>query len=140
MKEKRTGDYVGAFVANVVGLVFVNTVLLWSQYTHGVIQNTWADILWAADLSLVVQIVGNLILCFYRPAWFAALSRAIFAAVGLLSVIVFYLVFPLDFSTVGVEWLNTFLKVLLIVGMAGGLIGFVVELVRMIRATTPTHA
>ncbi len=136
MKEKQTGDYVGAFIGNIVALVFVNTVLLWRQYTHGVVLESWADILWAANLSIVLQIAGNLVLSFYRPAWFSALLRTLFAAAGFLSVIVFYIVFPLDFSVIVGDWLNTLLKVLLIVGMGGAFIGMVVELVRLIRAST----
>ena len=140
MRERKTGDYVGAFFAGVVGLVFVNTVLLWQQYTHGVILDTWADILWAADLSLVVSIAGNLLLCFYRPARLAALVRVLIAATGLLSIVVFYRVFPLDFSTVVGIWLNTLVKALLIVGMAGGAIGLIVELVRLASAGSAAHA
>jgi hypothetical protein len=133
MKEKSTGDYVGAVVCNVIFLVFMNTVLLWRQYTQGVILESWADILWAANVSLGVQIIGNFLLCFFRPAWFSALMRAGFAAAGLLSVIVFFIVFPLDFSRLVGAWLNTLLKVLLMVGMAGTVAGFLVELVRFIR-------
>ncbi len=140
MREKKTGDYVGAVVGNLVALLFVNTVLLWRQYTQGVILESWADILWAANLSLLVQIVGNLVLCLYRPAWFSAFLRTVFAATGLLSVIVFYLVLPLDFSVLVGEWLNTLLRVVLLVGMVGAVIGLVVELVRLIRTAVVAQA
>jgi hypothetical protein len=133
MKEKTTGDYVGALVGNIIAIIFVNTVLFWRQYTQGVILESWADILWAANLSLGAQIVGNFLLCFFRPSWFAALMRAIFAAAGLVSIIVFFIVFPLDFSRLVGTWLNTLLKVLLMIGMAGTVIGFIVEIVRFIR-------
>ena len=133
MREKTTGDYVGAIVGNIVALVLVNTVLLWRQYTRGVVLATWADILWAANLSLGIQIIGNFLLCFFRPSWFSALMRAVFAAAGLVSIIVFFIVFPLDFSHLAGTWLNTLLKVLLMLGMAGAVIGFLVELVRFIR-------
>jgi hypothetical protein len=132
MKEKKTRDYVGAVIGNIIILTFMNTVPLWQKYTHGVILPSWADILWAANLSLGVQVIGNFLLCFYRPSWFSDLLRAAFSAAGLLSIIVFFIVFPLDFSLVG-SWLNTLLKVLLMLGMAGALIGFVVELVRFLR-------
>ena len=140
MRERRTGEYVGAFLGGVVGLVFVNTVLLWQQYTRGVILDTWANILWAADLSLVVSIAGNLLLCFYRPARLSALFRVLFAATGLLSVAVFYAVFPLDFSVVVGTWLNTLVRAALIVGIAGGAIGLVVELVRLASVGSAARA
>jgi len=50
----------------------MNTLLLWRQHTQGVILERWADILWAADISLGAQIVGNLLLCFCRPLLFTA--------------------------------------------------------------------
>jgi len=133
MREKKTGDYVGAIVGNIIVLVFMNTVLLWRQYTQGVVLASWADILWAVNVSLGAQIVGNFLLCFYRPSWFSALMRAAFAATGLMSAIVFFIVFPLDFSRLVGAWLNTTLKVLLMMGMAGAIIGFLVEMVRFIR-------
>jgi hypothetical protein len=130
MREKKAVDYVGALVGTIVGIVFVNTVLLWRQYTQGVILPTWVDTLWAANISLLVQAVGNLLLVFYRPPRFAALVQAAFAAAGLLSLIVFFIVFPLDFSGLVGQWLNTLLKALLAVGMAVTLATGVAQLVR----------
>jgi len=140
MKEKSAGDYVGAIVGNIIGIVFVNTVLLWRQYTQGVILASWADILWAANLSLGVQIVGNFLLFFYRPSWFSALLRAVFAAAGLVSIIVFFVVFPLDFSRLVGAWLNALLKVLLMIGMAGTGVGFLVEIIRFVRGAARAAA
>ena len=56
VKEKRTGELVGSIVGNVIAIVIVNSVLLWRQYTHGVVLESWVDILWAANLSFLVQI------------------------------------------------------------------------------------
>jgi hypothetical protein len=132
MKEQTTGHYVGAILGNLIGIAIINTVLLWRQHTQGVILSSWIDILWAANLSLVVQMLGNLLLAFYRPPRFAALMRALFAAASLVSLIVFFLVFPLDFSRLVGAWLNTLLKVLIVVGMAVTLITGTVQLVRFI--------
>jgi hypothetical protein len=134
MKEKKTGELVGAIFGNIVALVFVNTVLLWRQWTHGVILPTWADILWAANISLVVQIVGNVFLAAWRPRWFWELIQAVFAAAGLLSVIVFFIVFPIDFSLLVGDWLNTLLKVLVIVGIGGTSLALIIHLIRFIAA------
>lgn len=136
MREKKTGDYAGAIVGNLILLVFMNTLLLWRQHTQGVVLESWADILWAADISLGAQIIGNLLLCFYRPRLLTTFVRCVFAAAGLLSIIVFFIVFPLDFSHLVGPWLNTLLKVLLIIGIGGTLIGLVVELVQLIRAAS----
>ncbi len=137
MKEQTTGHFVGAILGNVFGILLFNSVLLWRTYTRGVILDTWIDILWATNLSLGIQMLGNLLLAFYRPPRFYALMRALFAAASLLSVIVFYIVFPLDFSGIVGAWLNTLLKVLLFVSMAVAMITAIVHLVRFIAG--PGH-
>ena len=118
-------------IANAIGIVLFNTVPLWRQYTQGVVLEDFVRILWAANLSFLVQIAGNLSLMFYRPPRFAALVQILATAAGLLSLIVFYLVFPLDFSQVGVAWLNSALRIVLIVGMVGAVIGLIVQTVKL---------
>lgn len=133
MKEKKTSDLVTSAVFNVIFLVFVNTIPLWQQSTRGVILDTWSSVLWAMNISIGSQIAGNLFLLFYRPRWLSELLGAVFAATGFLSVVVFFIVFPLDFSKVVGPWLNTLVKILCMLGMAGSLIGFIVQLVRFLR-------
>jgi len=133
MKEKKTSDLVASVVFNVIFLVFVNTIPLWQQSTRGVILETWSSVLWAMNLSIGTQIAGNLFLLFYRPRWLSELLGAVNAATGLLSIIVFFIVFPLDFSKVVGPWLNTLVKILCMLGMAGSLIGFIVQIVRFLR-------
>ncbi len=140
MKEKKTIDFVAAIIGAIIGLVFVNTVPLWSHLTHGVILDGWTNILWAANLSMAVQIIGNLVLVIYRPARLYSLMQAIFAAVGLVSLIVFFNVFPLDFSQIVGSWLNLFFKFILLLAMIGTLIGTIVNLVRTIIGTQYTPA
>ncbi len=140
MKEKKIIDFVGAIIGAIIGLVFVNTVPLWSHLTHGVILESWVNILWAANLSMAIQIIGNLVLAIYRPARLYSFMQAIFVAVGLVSLIVFFNVFPLDFSQIVGSWLNLFFKVILLLAMIGTLIGMIVNLVRTIIGTQYTTA
>lgn len=134
VKEHRTGEYVGSAFGNVVALFLVNMVLLWRPWMHGAVLESWVDILWAADLSIALQIVGNLVLAFYRPAWLNALMRVVFSAAGLLSLIVFWVVFPLDFSALVGEWLNLVIRVALAIGMAATAVVGIVQLVRFATA------
>jgi hypothetical protein len=138
MKEKKTMEFVGAIFGDVIGLAIVNTVPLWLHLTNGVVKESWVNILWAANLSFAVQIAGNLILAVYRPARLYAFIQAIFAAVGLVSVIVFYTVFPLDFSLIVGNWLNLLTKAVLIIAMVGTSISIVVNLVRTLLGTQYT--
>ncbi len=132
MKEKKTHELVGSLIGNLVGLALVNSVLLWRSLTQGVVLATWVDILWAANLSLIVQVAGRAILAFYRPARFYSFMEMAIAGLGLLGVIVFYIVFPLDFGAIHMAGINTAVKIALWVGMAGGAIGTIVWLVRFV--------
>jgi hypothetical protein len=131
-REKSAGDHAGAVIGNIIALVAINLYPLWRPLTAGVVTEGWTRILWAADLSLLAQIGGNLILLFWRPRWLRYLFELVFSAAGLLSVAVFFAVFPLDFSRVVGDWLNTLTRVILILGMLGTAIGVVVNLVRLL--------
>ncbi len=72
MKQKKTVELTASSIANAIGIVLFNTVPLWRQYTQGVVLEDFIRILWAANLSFLVQIAGSLSLVFHRPARFAA--------------------------------------------------------------------
>jgi hypothetical protein len=133
-KEKTRGDYVGAVIGNLIVLVLANIYPLWRPLTHGVVTEAWVRILWAVDLSLLIQIGGNLILLFASPRALRRFMDLSFAATGLLSVAVFYAVFPLDFSRVVGDWLNLLVRIFLVLAMVGASIGVVVGIFRFFSA------
>jgi hypothetical protein len=100
-----------------------------------VILESWVNILWAANLSMIAQIIGNFVLAIYRPARLYSFIQAIMTIAGLISVIVFFNVFPLDFSQMVGSWMNLFLKAVLILAMFGTVIGIIVYLVRAVIGT-----
>ena len=130
MKEKKTGELTASTVANVIGLILFNTVPLWRQYTRGVVLQDFVQILWAANVSFLVQLSGNLSMMFFRPPRFAAVVQILGTAAGLLSIIVFFTVFPLDFSAVGVGWMNAVMKIAMIAGMGGAALGLIVQVIQ----------
>jgi energy-coupling factor transporter ATP-binding protein EcfA2 len=140
MKAKKTLEFIGAIIGAIIGIVIVNTVPLWSHLTHGVILDSWVNILWAANLSMFAQIVGNSMLAVYQPARLYSFVQGIMAAAGLVSVIVFFNVFPLDFSQVIGSWLNVLTKAALILAMFGTSIGIIVYMVRAVIGTQFTPA
>jgi len=135
MKEKKTMEFMGAILGAIIGLAIMNTVPLWLHLTNGVLLESWVNILWAVNLSFAVQIAGNFTLAIYRPARLYTFMQAIFVATGLIGVIVFYTVFPLDFSVIVGNWLNQLIKVILIIAMVGASIGIIVNLVRTVLGT-----
>ena len=48
-----------------------------------------------------------------------------------MSLIVFFVVFPLDFSQVGVAWVSSALKVVLIVSMGGTGLALIVQIIQL---------
>jgi hypothetical protein len=137
MREKKTGEYIGRALALLVILILVNLVLLFQASTNGIVRESWVDVLWAVDLSLVFQILGNSVLAFYRRVWLEGLLRAMFAGSGLLALIVFFIVFPLDFTQAVGPWLNTVVRVVLLAGMVGAFIDGIVQLLRFIGEGFP---
>jgi len=128
MREKRTGELTGSAVGNAVCAVLFNTFPLWRQFTQGVVLDDFIRVLWAVNLSVLVQMAGSLSMIFYRPPRFAAVAQILGTAAALVSMIVFYVVFPLDFSVVGAAWANSVLRVALIAGMVGAGIGLLVQM------------
>lgn len=135
MKEKKTGEFVGNVIGNVIALIIVNSVPAWRHLTAGVVLESWSQILWAANLSLAVQIVGNALLAAWHPRRVVFLVQALCSAAALVSVVVFYHVFPLDFAAVGVGWVNTLFRVFLVIGIVGTSIAVVVQGVRFAIAS-----
>jgi hypothetical protein len=129
MKEKKTMEFVGSIFGAIIGLVIMNTYMIWQKFTHGVVLDTWFSILWAANLSMVVSIIGNLLLAVYRPARLYSFVQLIISLATILSAFVFYTIFPVDFSQIALGWINNVLKILTIMGMVGGSISVIVYLV-----------
>ncbi len=132
MREKRTSEFVGAVIGAMIGLVVVNSLPAWRSLSHGVILESWVNILWAANLSMIMQIIGNTFLAFYRPARLYSFIQALMAIAGLVSVVVFYRVFPIDFSQVVGNWLNLLARMVTILGIVGSVIAIVVHLGRTV--------
>ncbi len=132
MREKKTGELIGNIVGNGICLFLVNMTPAWQPLTRGAVLESWVDILWAANMSLIVQMAGSFLLVFFRRPAFAVFMKIFFAAASLVSLIVFFIVFPVDFSSLVGMWLNTAIKVVAIIGMGGTLISLIVNLVRLL--------
>jgi hypothetical protein len=135
MKKKTTTHFIVLFVMEAVEMTLMNTVPLWLAYTQGVILPTWSAMLWAVNVSLIVRMACNLLLVFHRPARLYLFIQSLATAMGLLSIIVFLVVFPINFGAIGAAWLNTLVVVFSVIGLVGGTIGVIVNLVKAIRGS-----
>jgi len=136
-KEKGTGEYVASVIVNAIMLLVINLYAVWRPWTKGVITQDWPQVLWAANLAGAVQVVGGMVLVASRPRWLARLGELVFSVVSLISAAVLYSVFPFDFGRIGAEWMNTVTRVLLMIGLFGGSIAVVVNLVKLFSGPGP---
>jgi len=133
-KKRSAGSYAGAVLGNAVLMVLLNLLPRWD--VSGVLPG-YADVLWAINLSLGVQIAGNLVLILLHPKWLHHLSNVIFSVVGIVAVSALRRVFPFDFGALVGEWLNVFLRVFLIVVLVIMAVSGLVHLFLFLRTLPP---
>lgn len=132
--KKRMAKYIASITSNIIFFFIINLYPLWITKTNGVVTNNWISVLWAMDLAIITLVVGYVVLLAYSPKWLRALVEFFIAVTALVSTVVFLIVFPIDFSALVGMWLNTLLKVFLIIGIVGTSIGALVSLVKFVRA------
>ncbi|HEY9595036.1 MAG TPA: hypothetical protein VHE79_11195 [Spirochaetia bacterium] len=131
MKEKKPSELMVSAVFNIIFLVAVNAYPLWGPYTQGVVLPSFVLVLWAINLSTLVQLAGSVSLLFYRPARFNAFVQLLGSLTSLLCAIVLFVVFPLDFGAIGIMWLNSVIRIVLIVGMCAAGLAAIVQTVQV---------
>ena len=127
-KDRSAGTYIAGVAANAIVLFLVNQAADWNLpfLTDG-----YTAVLWALNLSILVQIAGNAILIFIHPRFLHYLAQAAFNVVSVLAIIILAAVFPFDFSFIaGV--INTITRIALIVGAVATGISAVVNLFRTV--------
>jgi hypothetical protein len=125
----RFGYLVGASV-NVVLLYLVNVEPGWRAVPW--LTENLAQLVWLVDLSLIAGAVANLGYVLYDAAWLRALGGITTTAIGLAALVRLLDVFPFAFGESSVDW-ATVVRVALVVGIAGSVIGILVQAVTLIR-------
>jgi len=125
----------GGYIASVI----INGILLWVMHQLPVwkpffLLPSYDLVLWAIDMSLIVQIALNVVLIFFHPLFFHYLTQVVFSLVGLVAVVVILQVFPVDFSFRLGVWANTLFRVVLIAAIVGTGIGAIVNFVHFLRS------
>ena len=134
-KDRSVGTYIAGVVANAIVLFLVNKVPDWSL---PFITDGYPAVLWAMNLSILVQIGGNALLIFVHPRFLHYLAQTVFNVVSLLAIIVLVAVFPLDFSFLaGV--INTIVRIALIIGAVVTGISAIVNLFRTVGSLVRHH-
>ncbi|WPU08524.1 hypothetical protein [Pseudarthrobacter oxydans] len=122
-----------------IGSVLVNAVLLWGiNIWPGwkVVPFLTADIervLGMINASLTAGIIANLIFVVIRNRGVMALGNLAVLGIGLAATLRMLEVFPFDFGDSWSGW-PVVVRVLLVLGIVGSIIGMVVEIVAMFRS------
>jgi hypothetical protein len=127
--ERSVTSYIGSVVAVAMALYVVNMVPRWNLFF---VTEDYPAVLWAMNLSLLVQGGGKLALVFYHPPLLHHLGSAVFDTFSLLALIILVTVFPFALPAPAGEWFTTAAKVLLVAAAAGTAFGILAHLARAV--------
>jgi len=130
-RPNHPSGYIASAVINAVLLWVMNQLPLWKPFF---LLDSYLDVLWAINMSLIVQIVLNLVLIFFHPLFFHYLIQTVFSLVSIVSLVWIVQVFPVDFSARLGDWFNTIFRIVLIIGIVGSLIGGITHFVRFLKS------
>jgi len=130
-RPNRPAGYIFSVVVNAVLLWVMNQLPVWKPFF---LLDSYELVLWAINMSLIVQIVLNLVLVFFHPRFFHYLAQTVFNLVSIVSVAWIVYVFPVDFSSRLGDWFNVLFRVVLIIAIVGSAIGAITNFVRFLRA------
>ena len=134
-KDRSVGAYIAGVVANAIVFFLVNKVPDWNL---PFITDGYPAVLWAMNLSILVQIGGNALLIFIHPRFLHYLGQTVFNVFSLLAIIVLVAVYPFDFSFLG-GVINAIVRIALIVGAVATGIGGIVNLFRTVGSLVRRH-
>jgi hypothetical protein len=122
--------YVIAAAINVAMVYVVNVWPGWQALPF--LTDETPRVLGLVNLTLVVNLIVNIVYVAYDPPWFKALGDLTTTAVGLASTSWVLRVFPFDFAGYEFDWARV-VRIVLIVGIVGSAIAIVVQSITLIR-------
>jgi hypothetical protein len=130
-RSNHPAGYIFSAVMNGVLLWVMNQLPVWKPFF---LLDSYEQVLWAINMSLIVHIALNLVMVFFRPRFFHYLAQTVFNLVSIVSLAWIVYIFPVDFSPRIGDWLNVLFRVVLIIGIVGSAIGVISNFVRFLRA------
>ncbi|MBN1367220.1 MAG: hypothetical protein JW967_04795 [Dehalococcoidales bacterium] len=124
-KKGRSG-YIAAIIVNFVLLFIFNSLPNWNL---SFLTLDYSGVLWAINLSIGATIIANFLFIFFDAGWFKHLAQVITSVIALFVVFLIYSVYPFTFE--GEPW-SQWVKISLIIVMAGIGIAIIVEAFKLI--------
>ena len=128
---RRSGYLVGALV-NLALLYLIHVRPGW-QAVPFLTEDT-VQVLTLVDASLLVGLAANLVYLARDETWVRALGDLVTTGVGLAALARVWTVYPLEFAPSDLPW-DLLARTVLVVAVAGSVVGMLVALVRLVRAT-----
>ena len=122
IKREQKSEYFVAIIFNLIFFYIVNNLLNWQVYF---ITNSFNEVLWIINLSIIITIIGNILLLLYSPERFRHLMKIILNIVAFIAVYFVYIVFPFNFYNSFYDW---GFSILMILAMIGIIIAIIVEI------------
>jgi hypothetical protein len=129
--KSRTGRRLGYAISILINVFFLWVVNNLVEWDISWITDDFSKVVWIFNLSLGATIAANVLYLFFDPPWFKSLGQIVTVAISVAVAVRLWQVFPVSF-TGDFPWTGLF-RVALVVGIVGGSIGIVVELVKLIR-------
>ena len=127
--SRRVG-YAVAIVVNAVALYIAVNLLAWGWLPF--MTDAFASVLPLLRFSLLATIAVNVAYLWHDPPAFRSAAQIALSVIALAMAVRVYDVYPFDFSRYGPAW-DVAARVLLVLAIAGTIIGMVVEVVRFAR-------
>ena len=125
---RRRFGYVVAIAVNALMLYLVNRSPGWDAVPF--LTEETPEVLRPVNASIVAAIAANAVYLVHDPDWLRALGDVVTTAVGLAALITIWQVWPVDLAT---GW-DLLARWVIVVGIAGSVIGIVAAVVRFVRA------
>ena len=90
------------------------------------------QVLGFVNASLIAAVVANSVYVLADPRWLRALGDVVTTTFGLVAMVQFWWVWPLDFGDSAFDW-EVVARVFLVIGIVGSVFGIIVALVNLSR-------
>lgn len=127
--SRRFGHLVGAAVNGLL-LYLINRNPGWDAVPF--LTDATTQVLGLVNASIAASLVANLLYVLWDPLWLRALGDLVTTSVGVVAMVRIWQVWPIDFAA-GSAW-DVVARILVGIGIAGGLIGIVASVGRFTRA------
>lgn len=127
----RRFGYVVAAAVNLALLYGINVWPGWDVLPFLTARTT--EVLTLVNASLIAPIAANVLYIVHDPRWLRAFGEAFTTGIGVAAMVALWRVFPFDFGETTIDWVLV-TRVLLAIGIAGGAIGVVANLVTLFSA------